>query len=151
MRSEKGLPGFSDAPDTDQVGLAVRALGAAVSLAIGWLGLVTWGTTRLRGTVVATSAEQVDPGAAYVNFLIYGLVLGLAASGALAWWLLSPVASSWRRWGITMVAVFTGVSTGMGITWLASHLGGNAALLAVAVAGGLGAVWLGRAAIRAAA
>lgn len=144
--SQPAAPGFSDSPGEDQVGLAARALGSAVSLAIGWLGVVTWGTTRLRAGQAATSIEQVDPGAAYVNFLVYGLVLGLAASGLLAWWLLAPVASSWRRWGITMVAVFTGVSAGMGVTWLVGGMGGETALLGVAAVGLLGAVLLGRAA-----
>jgi hypothetical protein len=144
-------PLVSDAPSTDQVGLAVRAVGAAFATAIGWLGLVTWGTAQLRGDAAPTSASAIDPGAAHVNLLLYGLTAGLAITGLVGWLLLRPVESGFRRGGLTMVGVLGGVSLGMLATFLGNQLGGPSALLGLGIAFLVLAVFLARAARRAAA
>lgn len=142
-------PLISDAPGTDQVGLAVRAVAAAFATAIGWLGLVTWGTLMLRGDAAPASAAAIDPGAAHVNLLLYGLTAGLAVTGLVGWVLLRPVGSGFRRGGLTMVGVLGGTSLGFLITFLASELGGAPALLGTGCVGLVGAGLLARAARRA--
>jgi hypothetical protein len=143
-------PLVPDAPETDQVGLAVRAVGAAFATAIGWLGFITWGTTRLRGDAGPTVVSAVDPNAAHVNLLLYGLTAGLALAGIVGWLLLRPVASGFRRFGLTMVGVLGGVSLAMLVTFFASELGGAPALLGTGIVGLMVAVVLARAARRAA-
>ena len=143
-------PLISDQATEDQIGLAVRAVGAAFFTAIGWLGFLTWGTLTVGGPDAAVAAEQIDPGAAHVNLLLYGLSACLAVTGAVAWRLLRPVGSTFRRGGLTMVGVLGGVSLGMLATFLARELGGATALLATGVVGIVLAVLLARAALRAA-
>lgn len=92
----------------------------------------------------------INPDAAHVNLLLYGLVAGLALTGAVGWWLLAPVASLWRRGGLTMVGVLAGVSVGMLATFVARELGGVPALAGLIGAGAVPAVLLARAARRAA-
>ena len=143
-------PLIADQATEDQVGLAVRAVGAAFCTAIGWLGFLTWGTLLVGGPDAATAAEQIDPSAAHVNLLLYGFSAGLAVTGAVAWRLLRPVGSTFRRGGLTMVGVLGGVSLGMLATFLARELGGANALLGTGIVGALLAVLLARAALSAA-
>ena len=64
------------------MGLAVRSVGAAMATASAWLALVIWTTIRLRGDQGPTRIEDVDPGAAYVNVLLWGVVATLPITGA---------------------------------------------------------------------
>jgi hypothetical protein len=149
MTTNPPAPLVSDQATEDQIGLAVRAVGAAFATAIGWLGFVTWGTLRLGGPAGAVPAGQIDPDAAHVNLLLYGLSACLAITGLVGWLLLRPVGSTWRRGGLSMVGILGGLSLGMLATWLARELGGAPALLGTGVAGLLLAVALGRSALRA--
>lgn len=142
-------PLISDQATEDQVGLAVRALGAAFCTAIGWLGLITWTTLRVAGPEAAAPAGQIDPNAAHVNLLLYGFSACLAITGLVGWWLLRPVGSTWRRGALTMVGVLGGISLAMLATFLARELGGTPALLGTAIIGLLLATLLARAALAA--
>lgn len=128
----------------------MRAVGAAFGTAIGWLGLLTWLTTRLRGDAAPADVSAINPDAAHVNVLLYGLSLCLAVTGVVGWVLLSPVQSGFRRVGLTMVGVLGGVSLGMLLTFWGQELGGPGALLGLWVVGTALAVILARAARRAA-
>jgi hypothetical protein len=143
-------PLIADQATEDQIGLAVRAVGAAFCTAIGWLGFLTWGTLTLGGPGAAVAAEQIDPGAPHVNLLLYGLSACLVVTGAVGWRLLRPVGSTFRRGGLTMVGVLGGVCLGMLATFVARELGGGAALLGTGVIGAVLAMLLARAALRAA-
>jgi hypothetical protein len=143
-------PLLSDQATEDQIGLAVRAVGAAFLTAIAWLGFLTWGTLLLGGPERAAAAEQIDPGAAHVNLLLYGLSACLVLTGAVGWRLLRPVGSTFRRGGLAMVGVLGGLSLGMLATFMARELAGPTGLLATGVVGTLLAVVLARGALAAA-
>lgn len=143
-------PLVSDQATEDQIGLAVRAVGAAFCTAIAWLGFLTWATLQVGGPEAAVPAEQINPDAAHVNLLLYGLTACLVVTGALGWRLLRPVGSTFRRGGLTMVGVLGGVSLGMLATFLARELGGANALLGTGVVGAVLALLLARAALKAA-
>lgn len=128
----------------------MRAVGAAFATAVGWLGFLTWLTTRLRGDAAPADVAAINPDAAHVNVLLYGLSLCLAVTGVMGWMLLSPVASGFRRVGLTMVGVLGGVSLGMLLTFWGQELGGPAALLGLGVVGSVLAAVLAHAARRAA-
>jgi uncharacterized YccA/Bax inhibitor family protein len=99
--------------------------------------VVTWGTLQLAGGVTATSPDQVDPGAAYVNLLLFGTVLTLPVTGLVGWRLMLPIANTWRRLGVTMVGVLGGLVLGMLATFAARELAGSAGLLGLALVAGL--------------
>jgi hypothetical protein len=142
-------PLIADQATEDQIGLAVRAVGAAFFTAIAWLGFLTWGTLLLGGPESAVSADQIDPGAAHVNLLLYGLSACLVLTGLVGWRLLRPVGSTFRRGGLAMVGVLGGLSLGMLVTFVAREVGGRTALLVTGVIGTALAVVLARAALRA--
>ena len=143
-------PLISDQATEDQIGLAVRAVGAAFCTAISWLGFVTWGTLAVAGPDAAVPAGQIDPGSAHVNLLLYGFSSCLAVTGLVGWRLLRPVGSTWRRGGLSMVGVLGGISLGMLATFLARELGGASALLGTGIGGAVLALLLARAALTAA-
>ena len=138
-----------DAPAEDQVGLAVRSVGAAMAAASAWLAVVIWASMALRGGAEATTVAEVDPGAAYVNVLLWGVVLALPLTGLVAWRLMAPVASNWRRGGLSMVGVLGGLSLAMLSTFVAWQLAGTAGLAGLAVLSAVAAVVLARQARRA--
>jgi len=139
------------AATVDQVPLAVRAIGAEVALAVCCLALVTWGTLQLAGPDPAATREQIDPGAAYVNLLLFGTVSTLPITGFVGWRLMRSIANTWRRTGLVVTGVLGGLVVGMLATMFTRELGGPTALLVLAgVAGGL-VRWLALAARRAAA
>lgn len=92
----------------DQVGLATAAIGAGLATALALLSLVTWGTFRLAIASGIDSVTALSPDAAQVDVISYGIMVTLLASGTMAWWLMTPVASSYRRFGLSMVAVLGG-------------------------------------------
>jgi hypothetical protein len=133
------------------VGLAVRSVGAAMATASAWLAMVIWATMALRGEDLPATREAIDPGAAYVNVLLWGLVLVLPLTGAVAWFLMSPVESNWRRGGLSMVGVLGGVSLAMLTTFLAWQAAGSTGLVSLAIVATVLAALLARLARRAAA
>lgn len=137
-----------DAPTEDHIPLAIRSVGAGVATASAWMGLVTWGTLLLQGEGAAVTIEQVDPGAAYVNFLLYGLVAALPITGLVSYSLMWPIPTNFRRGGLAMVAVLGGVSLAMLTTFLARQFGGPAGLLILSAISAGVAVWLAREARR---
>ena len=87
----------------------------------------------------ASSLRDVSPGDPQVDVMIYGVLGSLFLAGALAWFLMRPVASTFRRFGLSMVAALGGFLWAMVLTYLVRELVAPAALLALAVVA-LGAV-----------
>lgn len=132
----------------DLVPVAGRAVGAEFATAVACLAVVTWGTLHLAAGQAVTRREEIDPGAAYVNLLLYGVFATVPVTAIVGWRLMRPIANTWRRLGITSVGVFGGMALGMVATIAARELGGALALAGLALASGLLAVRLAIAARR---
>ncbi len=123
----------SDAPATDQVGLAMSSIAAGWSLAVGLLAIVTYVAGDLASRSGAASIKEVSPDDPQVNVMVYGVMISLSLAFALAWILMRPVASSFRRFGLSMVAALGGFLFAMILTFVARQAIGAAALLALAL------------------
>lgn len=133
------LPAMTDAPlspnplgdaaaTEDQVGLATAAIGAGLATSIALLSLVTWWTFRLALASGIDSVTALSPDAAHVNMITYGIVATLVTSGGVAWWLMMPIRSTYRRFGLSMVAVLGGFVLGAVITTIVRETLGTALL-----------------------
>lgn len=136
-------PFGADAPADDQVGLAVRAMGAAMAASVVWYCILTFLTAGLRP---ANGPAQVDPSAGYVNLFLYGILGGILFAGLVAFLLMAPVASYFRRGGLAIVATLAGFLLSMGVTFLTNELLGGTALLGIAGLAAVGALLLARSA-----
>jgi hypothetical protein len=89
----------------DPVSLVAAALGAGLSAGLALVG----------ATVAALSALRPPPGAtepvlgAPVYLLLGGTLGGLLLAGVVAWRLLAPLRSTYRRGGLALVAAFATV------------------------------------------
>ncbi len=119
----------------DQVGLAAAAIVSGFALAVTLLSLITWWTWRLAMASGIDRIEALAPDAAQVNVITYGLPVVLACTGFLAWWLMRPIASTYRRFGLTMVSVLGGFVIGAVVTALVRELAGASFLPGAAVVG----------------
>ena len=130
----------------DPVSLAVTALGAGLSAGAAFIGV----------TVAALDAVRPPPGTANpdlgasVYLLAAGTLGGLLLAGVVAWRLLSPLDSTYRRGGLALVSAFGTVLVMQVYPLLDSALG-TPALLAAAAAATLAALLLSRRARRLAA
>lgn len=132
--------------ETDQVGLAMNAIAAGWALACALLGIVTFVAARLAASSGASALSDVKPDDPQVNVMIYGLMISLLAAGALAWALMGPIASSYRRFGLSMVSLLGGFLIAAVATFLARQVIGEAALGGlVIVASGVTALLIRRA------
>ena len=118
-------------PTTGVVGVLGEVLGAVDVFELRpRIGL---SSAALADRIPARETWDLDPNAAYVNILTYGVSLGLLASGALAWWLMKPVDSLFRRGGLSLVAALGGASLGMFGTFIADAVAGSTGLIALGV------------------
>lgn len=131
----------ADAPATDQVGLAMNSIAAGWSLAVGLLAVVTYVTADIASRSGATTIKDVSPDDPQVNVIVYGVMISLSMAFALAWILMRPVASSFRRFGLAMVAALGGFLFAMIFTFVARQAIGPVALLGLALVA-FGACWL---------
>jgi hypothetical protein len=99
---------------------------------VAWFAVLTFLSTRLAATVTVRTIADVDPDAAYVNFLIYGSVLGVAFGGVMSWWMMSGIPSSYRRGGLSLVSAFAGAVLAGVLTVLAKELAGPVGLIGLA-------------------
>jgi hypothetical protein len=89
----------------DPVSLAVVALGAGLSAGLALVG----------ATVAAIAALRPPPGTtepalgASLYLLLFGTLGGLVLAGVVAWRLLSPLESTYRRGGLAIVSAFATV------------------------------------------
>jgi energy-converting hydrogenase Eha subunit A len=98
---------------------------------------VVWATVRLALASGVTTREELSPDAPQVDVIVYGIVGTLVVTGVVAWGLMAPIRSSFRRFGLTMVAVLGGFVVAAGATALVRETLGIAALPGLA---GLGAL-----------
>jgi hypothetical protein len=135
-----------DAPTEDRIGTAVLAMEAGAATAVAWFAALTYIQTFLVAGSHAQTVAEVDPHSFDVNFMTYGLVLGMAVAGCTTWFLMASVPSSYRRGGLAMVAAFAGTVIG-GLLTIPGR-GHPLSLLVLAVVSGGLAVVLGRRAVR---
>lgn len=131
-----------DAPTEDRVPLAIAAVGAAAAVAVSWFSVVTFATATLRDQSV-TEIAAVDPSAAYVNILLYGIPVGLGLAGVTGWMLMRPIESLFRRGGLAVVGALAGTVLAMMLTFTAHAALGSGALIGLAVLAAVVALRLG--------
>lgn len=82
-------------------------------LAAALASSVLTGLTAITATVLVADALRSRHGAANLEFRFYliagGTIAGLVLAGFVAWRLLEPIASTYRRGGLAMVAAFATV------------------------------------------
>jgi hypothetical protein len=120
----------------DPVSLAATALGAGLSAGLALVG----------ATVAAVDAVRPPPGTAdpalgaSLYLLAAGTLGGLVLAGVVAWRLLAPLDSTYRRGGLAMVSAFATVPIMQLYRPLDAAFGTPALLAAAAMAAG--AAWL---------
>ncbi len=77
-----------------------------VSLAC--FSLLTWGTLQLTWASGVTSVDQVTPDSPATNLMAFGTVGTVLGVALLGWFLLAPVRSPFRRFGVAMVGTLAG-------------------------------------------
>ena len=87
-----------------QVGPALRAMATATLLGTGVIAVSLWAARALQ---VSTPAVAGAPPSTSVFIIVVGGTLGgLAAATIVAWTLLAPLVSAYRRGGLSMVSGF---------------------------------------------
>ncbi|MEP6590009.1 MAG: hypothetical protein ABJC19_02395 [Gemmatimonadota bacterium] len=136
-------PFGESAPKDDRVGLAANAMAAAMALAIAAIAVVTWATTYVAANSGITSRENITDGTA-VNLLIYGTAIAVFGSAGVAWLLMGPVDSNYRRGGLAMVSAFGGFMLSVILTMMVRGVLGTTALLGLAAVAAVVAAWFAR-------
>jgi hypothetical protein len=137
-----GPPGGAAPAGGDPLGVIAAGLGSGVALGLGVIG----------GSVLAADARRpaaADRGDAAL-FLAAGVLAGMVAAGAVAWVLLRPIGSDYRRGGLALVGAFATVPLMLAFVPLHLLLG-RAGLAAAVAAFGLASILLMRRARRLAA
>jgi hypothetical protein len=115
----------------DPVSLVATALGAGLSAGLALVG----------ATVAATAALRPPPGTtepalgAPLYLLLFGTLGGLVLAGVVAWRLLRPLQSTYRRGGLALVSAFATVVLMQIYRPLDAAFGVPALLVAAALAG----------------
>ena len=89
----------------DPVSLVAAALGAGLSAGLALVGATVAATAALRPPAGATEAALGAP----LYILLFGTLGGLLLAGVVAWRLLRPLQSTYRRGGLAMVSAFATV------------------------------------------
>ena len=84
------------------LGFIAATAGCAVSLGLAVISATVLGVDALRSGHPA----QVNPA---LYFLFGGTVAGVVTAAGVAWWLLGPIISTYRRGGLSMVSGFATV------------------------------------------
>jgi len=122
------------------VGLALRAVTAGVCAGIG--------ATALALYVVRGLQAQAPPPTTPVttglipNLILTGWLGGACIAAGLAWSVMAPIASSYRRGGFAMVAAFAALALAL-ITMPADAMFGRTGLLTIGIGGLAGGAALG--------
>jgi hypothetical protein len=120
----------------DPVSLAAAALGAGVSAGLALVGATVAATAALRPPAGTTEPALGAP----LYLLLIGTLGGLVLAGVVAWRLLQPLESTYRRGGLALVSAFATVVVMQVYRPLDAAFGVPALLAAAAVAGAL--AWL---------
>jgi hypothetical protein len=111
----------------DPIRLALRAMGAGVAFGVAVISVTALGVDLLK-----RGNPSADLGAP-LYLLFFGTLAGLVLAGVVAWRLLSPVHSTYRRGGLSVVS---GLATVLPM-WLcaaANQMAGRAGLIGLGVA-----------------
>jgi hypothetical protein len=84
----------------DPIRLAVRAMGSAVAFGLAVVSATVLGVDLIRQPSSADAPQLGAP----LYLLFYGTLAGLLLAGVVAWRLLSPILSTYRRGGLSVVS-----------------------------------------------
>ena len=115
----------------DPVSLVAAALGAGLSAGLALVGATVAATAALRPPAGATEPALGAP----LYLLLFGTLGGLLLAGVVAWRLLRPLQSTYRRGGLAMVSAFATVILMQIYRPLDAAFGEPALLIAAALAG----------------
>jgi hypothetical protein len=86
------------------LGLALRAVAGGSVAGLGMVAAVLWLFRTLQATGAAPQAP--GPGDPIANLVLFGWLGGAGLSALVAWTLMAPITSAYRRGGLAMVAAF---------------------------------------------
>jgi hypothetical protein len=112
------------------LGLALRAVAGGALGGLGLVSAVLWLFRTLQETGNASPAPA--PGDAIANLVLLGWLGGALAGALVAWTLMAPIASAYRRGGLAMVAGFSTLALSI-ITAPVDNLLGRPGLFGLAV------------------
>jgi hypothetical protein len=118
---------------------ALRCLGLSVAAGTTLMAGVLWGVRTL--LLDAPASDVPILAGAPANLLLAGVLIGVVTPGILAWTLLAPLPSWYRRGGLAVAASF-GTVLSMLLLTVVHHLLGRQGLMATFVLAGLSCVWL---------
>jgi hypothetical protein len=130
----------------DPIRLALRAMGAGVAFGVAVISVTALGVDFLKRGNQSAAPDLGAP----LYLLFFGTLAGLVLAGVVAWRLLSPIHSTYRRGGLSVVS---GLATVLPM-WLcaaANQMAGRAGLVGLGVAALTLSLLLARGARRAAA
>ncbi|HET8836353.1 MAG TPA: hypothetical protein VFN08_16625 [Gemmatimonadales bacterium] len=111
------------------VRFVLLAMGSGMAVGVAAVSLIVLGVDYLRPMAPAANATS---GPAFY-LLMFGTMFGLVLAGVVAWWLLAPVLSVYRRGGLSLVTAMATVLP-MLLCMAANQLGGRAGLVGLALA-----------------
>jgi hypothetical protein len=112
----------------DPIRLTVLAMGSAVAFGLAVVTATVLGVDSLRPAAGAAEPQLGAP----LYLLFFGTIAGLVLAGVVAWRLLSPVLSVYRRGGLSIVSGFATVLA-MLLCIPVNQLAGRAGLAAMGV------------------
>jgi hypothetical protein len=127
----------------DPIRLALLAMGSAIAFGLALVSATVIGVDLLR----AGAPPQPASGGAPLYLLFFGTLAGLCAAGAVAWRLLSPILSTYRRGGLSLASAFATVVV-MLLCIPVHQIAGRAGLIGLGITALLVASLLGRRARR---
>ena len=113
----------------DPARLALLAMGSGMAFGLAAVSLTVLGVDYLRP---ATPPPDLASGPAFY-LLMLGTLSGPVLAGAVAWWLLAPVLSIYRRGGLSLVTAM-GTVLPMQLCRTANQLAGRTGLVGLALA-----------------
>jgi hypothetical protein len=125
----------------DPVSQVAAALGAGLSAGLALVGATVAATAALRPPAGTTEPALGAP----LYILLFGTLGGLLLAGVVAWRLLRPLQSTYRRGGLAMVSAFATVVLMQIYRPLDAAFGVPALLCGAALAAGLACVLARRA------
>jgi hypothetical protein len=125
--------------------LVLLAMGSAVAFGLATVSATVLGVDLLRADVPADTPALGGP----LYLLFFGTLTGLFLAGVVAWRLLSPILSTYRRGGLSIVSGF-GTVLAMLLCIPAHQLAGRPGLMGLGGAALLASLLLARGARRAA-
>jgi hypothetical protein len=130
----------------DPIRLAVLAMGSAVAFGLAVVSATVLGVDLLRAPGPSDAPQLGAP----LYLLFFGTLAGLLLAGVVAWRLLSPIVSTYRRGGLSVVSALATVLA-MLLCIPAHQLGGRGGLIVLGAVALLVSLGLAHGARRAAA